>query len=88
MSDFVYPAWFESFRQPGSTQFDYQQKITQPFQLLAGGYIGVFNVTAGSGWTQLTAEGTPHEFKARARVGSRRERRSLPRERWLRSKLT
>lgn len=87
VSDFVYPAWFESFRQQGSTQFDFQKQITQPFQLLPGGYIGVYNVTAGGGWTQITAQGTPAEYRARPRVGSRRERRRTPRDRWLRSKL-
>jgi hypothetical protein len=38
MSDFVYPAYFESFRKPNSTQFDYLKKVTQPFQILKGGY--------------------------------------------------
>jgi hypothetical protein len=56
VSDFVYPSWFESFRAPGSTQFDFSQQIQGPFQLVAGGYIGVFNVTAGSGWQQLFAD--------------------------------
>jgi hypothetical protein len=57
VSDFVYPAWFESFRTPGSTQFDHMNKITAPFQLLPGGYIGVFTVGAGSsGWSQKTAQ--------------------------------
>jgi len=36
LSDFVYPAWFESFRTEGSTQFDRMHKIQKPFQLLAG----------------------------------------------------
>jgi hypothetical protein len=87
VSDFVYPAWFESFWQQGATQFDQQGRISAPFQLLAGGYIGIFDVSAGSGWSQITAQGAPHEYKARARVGSRRERRTIPRHRWLRSKL-
>jgi hypothetical protein len=38
MSDFVYPAYFEAFRKPKSTQFDYLKKLTRPFQLLKGGY--------------------------------------------------
>jgi len=38
MSDFVYPAYFEGFRKPGSSQFDYSNKVTKPFQLLSGGY--------------------------------------------------
>jgi hypothetical protein len=56
VSDFVYPPWFESFRAPNSTKFDHMGKITAPFQLLSGGYIGVFEVGGGSGWTQKTAQ--------------------------------
>ncbi len=56
VSDFVYPAWFESFRKKGSTRFDYQSKIDDPFGLLPGGYIGVYEVMSGSGWTQVIAE--------------------------------
>src|SRR5271168_2898153 len=45
VSDFVYPAWFESFREKGSTQFDRGNQIQSPLELLAGGYIGVFSVS-------------------------------------------
>ena len=38
MSDFVYPAYFESFRQPKSVRFDHMKLVTKPFQLLKGGY--------------------------------------------------
>src|SRR6266699_5116701 len=34
MSDFVYPAYFEVFRAAGSAQFDHENKVTQPFQIL------------------------------------------------------
>jgi hypothetical protein len=50
LSDFAYPSWFESFRAEGCTQFDRMNKIQAPLQLLAGGYIGTFNVTSGRGW--------------------------------------
>jgi hypothetical protein len=85
VSDFVYPSWFESFRTEGSTQFDKQNKLQNPFQLLAGGYIGIFNVTAGIGWTQLTAEKRPTNTTHRGTVGTRRERRSVPHELWINS---
>jgi hypothetical protein len=85
VSDFVLPAWFESFRQPGSTQFDKQNQIKQPFQLLAGGYIGVLNLTDGEGWTQITDQKTPQTHAMRPHVGSRRERRRTPRRLWLKS---
>jgi len=85
VSDFVYPAWFESFRKQGSTQFDQTNSIQSPFQLLSGGYIGVYNVTDGNGWTQLTAEKKPAETLHRGNVGSRRERRRTTRNLWVNS---
>lgn len=88
VSDFVYPAWFESFRQPGSTQFDFQNKITTPFQLLPGGYIGICDVNSTNGWTQLTAAGVNLNYASRPHVGSRRERRRIPRNHWVKTKLT
>ncbi|HTW56883.1 MAG TPA: hypothetical protein VMD99_02005 [Terriglobales bacterium] len=85
VSDFVYPAWFESFRLQGSTQFDRCNVIQSPLELVAGGYIGVFNVTDGSGWQQHTAEKHPTNLRHRGHVGSRRERRSVPHNLWLTS---
>jgi len=81
VSDFVYPSWFESFRAAG-TQFDYQSQIKQPFQLLKGGYIGIFDISAGTGWTQLTAQ---VHSRIRGEVGTRRERRRVLRTHWLKS---
>jgi hypothetical protein len=84
LSDFVYPAWFESFRSEGSTQFDRMNKMKNPFQLLTGGYIGIFNVTAGSGWTQKTDQ-RPTSTLHRGTVGTRRERRGIPHDQWISS---
>jgi len=39
MSDFVYPSYFEGFRKPRSTQFDYLRKVDRPFAVLPGGYL-------------------------------------------------
>lgn len=77
VSDFVYPAWFESFRARGSTQFDYRGEIQAPFELLSGGYIGVNEIGSLGGWTQITAQKT-FNVRSRAPVGSRRERRDVP----------
>jgi hypothetical protein len=58
VTDFVYPSWFESFRTRGSTQFDYRNHVQKPFQILPGGYIGVFDVIPSSkGWYTITGEG-------------------------------
>lgn len=83
-SDFVYPAWFESFRAEGSTQFDRMNKIQTPLQLLAGGYIGVFHVNSGSGWQQ-TAEKRSTNVLHRGAAGTCRERRNIPHELWINS---
>ena len=40
MSDFVFPAYFDTFRskRPRSAQFDYLKMVKRPFQILKGGY--------------------------------------------------
>ena len=86
VSDFVYPAWFESFRKKDATQFDFQKNVSSPFELLKGGYIGVFDIAAGSGWHQVQARGAEFRPEMRARLGSRRERRRTLRSHWLKSK--
>jgi len=83
VSDFVYPAWFEDFRTQGSTQFDQTNHTQSPLELLTGGYIGTFNVSDGTGWTQITAEKDLTETLNRGNVGSRRERRRTPRQQWV-----
>jgi hypothetical protein len=87
VSDFVYPAWFEAFRRPGSARFDHRGAIKGPFKLLPGGYIGIFDCPAGGGWTQITADRRSLRYHARAPVGSRRERRRTPREQWQKSDI-
>jgi hypothetical protein len=87
VSDFVYPSWFESFRESGSTRFDHMNQIQNALQLLKGGYIGTFNVTDGTGWQQQTAEKHPSNLKHRGNVGTRRERRSTPHDQWVTSLL-
>lgn len=93
VSDFVFPSWFQDFWEPGQTQFDYGKYIEKPFELLPGGYIGVFNIKNGLGWQQLTFEqdGSPTTIapiinpKARAHIGSRRERRRTVGSQWINS---
>lgn len=84
VSDFVTKAWF-SPGLPGP--YDFQGHITKALEILPGGYIGVFDVTRGSGWQQKTNQGDRMAIlRARRQPrGSRRERRKVPREQWLRS---
>jgi hypothetical protein len=84
VSDFVYPAWFE-FSPKTGTQFDYRKLIKRAFEIRPGGYIGYFDIGSGSGWQQLNGKSTRASYAARPHVGSRRERRRMPRDQWLRS---
>ena len=70
MSDFVYPSYFEVFRKPGSTVFDYLNKVSKPFEILAGGYQIIFKNGA---WTQVTGSATKKKLFAKE---DRREHRS------------
>jgi hypothetical protein len=85
VSDFVFPSWFEGFRAEGSTQFDQTNNISEPLELVPGGYIGVFKVNDGTGWQQITAQKTPTDATHRGNVGSRRERRRTPHTQWVTS---
>jgi len=94
VSDFVFPAWFEAFHAAGSTQFDFREFINQPFQLLPGGYISVYDVTSGTGWHEVSSPlfaeggaGGAAAMAARPPVGSRRERRRTPRNQWVVTRL-
>jgi hypothetical protein len=95
VSDFVLPGWFEPGRRTESN-LAFKSKVTVPLQLLAGGEIGCFDFD-GTGWQQIVAHeltdarvlsnrnGPSAPYSARARVGSRRERRRIPKSQWLRS---
>jgi len=87
--NFVYPAYFQTFRQPGSTRFDHLGKLQKPVpEVLDGGYISAFDVNSPAGWHQVTAATlgpAPNSRLDPGRTSSRRERRRLPRSNWARS---
>jgi hypothetical protein len=73
VSDFVYPAFFEGFRAASSTKFDECGKITQPFQILTGGYMPVMK---NGQWTQIFgSEAKAERFAQEDRRGHRSELR-------------
>lgn len=82
VSDFVFPNWFE----PNSTgPWDFKKHCTAPLQILAGGYIGYFDVPNTNGWSQLNANAeiaNPVNPK-----GSRREARTILKSSRLKSKV-
>ena len=63
MTDFVYPSYFEDFRKPRSTQFDYTKKVSRPFQILKGGYQIIFK--KGKETRDLRLEGQGEELRRR-----------------------
>lgn len=81
VSDFVYPAWFDAGRSPNGQKLDHRGLISAPFQLLNGGFIGIYDLKTG--WSQLNAPPVNGTAKAKswkprqidAPPGSRRERR-------------
>lgn len=80
VSDFVTPAWFgapapASGKYPtGKGLYDFGGHCSAPFQLLPGGYIGVYDFRGGMGWTQKTAQGGQLSAREIPRL-SRRDRR-------------
>ena len=84
MTDFIYPSYFEIFRKPNSTKFDYRGKVSRPFQILAGGYQIVFK---NGKWTELTASVAKQRvLQHEDRREHRSEERKLPPDRRRRSK--
>ena len=80
MSDFVYPSFFEGFRKPNSTQFDYLKKVKKPFQILKGGYMPVFR---NGKWTQIFGSPAKEKrFHQEDRRGHRNAYRGKPLSQW------
>lgn len=84
VSNFVTPQWFMNTAKAGP--YDHLGKLRKPFTLARGGYISVFDITGGGGWSQLFGDARMRTAALkRAPVGSRRERRSIERDRWATS---
>lgn len=86
VSNFCLPSYFEggvaSALQP---PFDYLKKLPGPLPaLLDGGYIGLFEVGSGGGWTQKSDMRKLH-LRIVPVPGNRRHRRMMPRALWRRS---
>jgi hypothetical protein len=73
MSDFVYPAYFETFHKPKSVKFDHLNKVKKPFEILSGGYQIIFE---NGKWKQLFGSAAKEKrFKLEDRKGHRSEMR-------------
>ncbi len=76
ITDFVYPSYFEDFRKPGSTQFDYLKKVNRPFQILKGGYQIIFK--NGKETQVFGSKAKAKRFRKEDRRGHRSEYRLHP----------
>ena len=77
MSNFVYPAYFESFHKPGSVKFDQMGKVNKPFQILSGGYQIIFK---GNKWSQVHGSASKEKrFEAEDRRCHRSQQRTQAR---------
>ena len=83
VSDFVYPAWFESFHKPGTVRFDHRGACERPLQVLAGGYAQVTHADWVRGWRDVG----PSRGRKGKPLGSRRGRRRTARSQWRPSQL-
>ena len=73
MTNFVYPAYFETFHKRGSTRFDHMEALDLPFALHLGGYQSYF-----SGGKERTAWGSKAK-EVRFKKEDRRGHRSMMR---------
>ncbi len=76
MSDFVYPAYFESFHKKGSTPIDHMGNLTRPFTLHKGGYQGYWS--SGKERTEWGSKAKRVRFQQEDREGHRSEVRHKP----------
>lgn len=84
VSDFVLPRWFCGSHVPLSNEkFDFCGWIDKPLKLLAGSYISIYDIYLGIGWSSLTADTINTNTRNRGMVGSRRERRTIPKNAWV-----
>jgi|SRR5580704_3159904 hypothetical protein len=81
VTDFVTPSWFG--HQYAAAPFDFAGHCQSAFEVLSGGYAQKFSEAGG--WTQITGSKARSFERARAVVGSRRERRMRSWKSWERS---
>jgi hypothetical protein len=74
VSNFVYPAWFESFRKPGSTQFDHRGHLNAPFEVAPGSYVNLCEVTGSSGWHPVLAPDDVNVPASKTKIKTKKRR--------------
>jgi hypothetical protein len=85
VSNFVYPSWFQDFH-PFGTRYDHRKLISKPFEILPGGYIPTYQISAGQNWVSMGARTSSKTASSLVPEGSRRDRRTKGRHTWKKSK--
>ena len=78
VTDFITPDWFAY--KNAKDVIDFKGHADTPFQVLTGGYAQKFDPE--SGWVQVNGKQVRASRRLNPAVGSRRERRARPRQRW------
>jgi len=79
MTDFVYPAYFESFHKPGSVRFDHNNVLKKPFQIHLHGYQSVY---VNGKWTlRFGSRAKQKKYEKEDRRGRRLHRRDAEKRR-------
>lgn len=73
MSNFVLPSYFESWKHPKGTKFDYLSKLKKPFTMTKGGYLIIFK--AGKTTEVFGSAAKAKRFAKEHRLGHRSEHR-------------
>jgi hypothetical protein len=81
VTDFVTPNWFGHEHAYGD--IDLRKQTSAAFQVLTGGYAQKFDPS--NGWIQVTGSKALQRTRAKAPIGSRRERRTRHWKQWRRS---
>jgi hypothetical protein len=78
VTDFITPDWFAY--KNAKDVIDFKGHADTPFQVLTGGYVQKFDPE--SGWGQVNGKQVRESRRLNPAVGSRRERRAQPCQRW------
>src|SRR5262249_38710406 len=72
VSNFVYPAWFDAFRKPGSARFDHTGHLKAPFEVAHGSFVTACEVKQSTGWRQTFVAEEPEKPPAQPKPRRRK----------------
>lgn len=75
VSDFIYPSWFDTWRQPHSVKFDHTGKLNKPLEIAPDGYTSIFPIPNHHGWVQAYSRNFSKRLELKLKRNSRTVRR-------------